>query len=225
MSADPVTAITEQPPTQSPGARRRRIPAADRRLLILDAALDAFARAGYHETSLDDVAERAGVSKALIYEHFGSKHELHGALLEAYVSELLEKVLAAVAAEDPGEERLRAGLDAFFAFVEERRDAWRMLFRNSADPEIARWQERLQGEAAVTITARMAADRPAEAELDPDEAEVVVAMLAQQLLGSVQFLANWWDEHRDIPRERVLAIAMDFAWIGLDRLGRGERWG
>lgn len=204
--------------------RKRRIPAADRRELILAAALDAFSPAGYHDTSLEDVAARAGISKALIYEHFGSKAELHGALLESYVSELLEKVLVAVAAEEPGEERLRAGLDAFFAFVEERREAWRMLFRNAGDPEIARWQERLQGEAAVTITARMAADRPPEAQLGPAEAALLIPMLAQQLLGSVQFLANWWDDHRDVPREQILATSMDFIWVGLDRLGRGERW-
>ena len=224
MRHDSVTSITA--PARAEPDPRRRLPAADRRELILTAALDAFAAGGdYHGTSLVDVAARAGVSKALIYEHFGSKRELHGALLEAYVSELLEEVLLAVAAEEPGEERLRAGLDAFFAFVERRRDAWRMLFRNADDPEIARWQERLRREAAVTITARMAADRPAAAHLDPAEAEVVVPMLAQQLLGSVQFLANWWDEHREIPRERILATAMDFIWVGVDRLGQGERWG
>lgn len=215
-----VTPITQTP---EPG-RRRRIPAADRRELILAAALDAFAAAGYHDTSLEQVAARAGVSKALIYEHFGSKAELHGALLEAYVSELLEKVMVAVAAEEPGEGRLRAGLDAFFAFVEERREAWQMLFRNSGDSEIARWQERLQGEAAVTITARMEAERTSEARLSPEEAALVIPMLAQQLLGAVQFLANWWDAHREVPREQILATAMDFIWVGLDRLGQGERW-
>ncbi len=220
MRHDSVTPITED--TTAP--RKRRLPAADRRELILAAALDAFAPNGYHDTSLEDVAARAGVSKTLIYEHFGSKQELHGALLESYVSELLEKVLLAVAAEEPGEERLRAGLEAFFAFVEERREAWQMLFRNSGDPEIARWQERLQGEAAVTITARMDAERPPEARLDSAEADLVVPMLAQQLLGSVQFLANWWSDHREIPREQILATAMDFIWVGLDRLGRGERW-
>ena len=65
----------------------------------------------------------------------------------------------------------------------------------------------------------------ATGEITPAEAEVVVPMLAQQLLGAVQFLANWWDDHREIPRERVLATAMDFIWLGLDRLGQGERWG
>ena len=68
--------------------------AADRRAAILDAALDAFSEGGYHETSLDTVAERAGISKALIYEHFPSKHVLHKALLETYVAELMQRVMA-----------------------------------------------------------------------------------------------------------------------------------
>ncbi len=206
-------------------ARGRRMPAAERREAILGAALDAFGPGGYHGTSLEDVAARAGVSKALIYEHFGSKEELHGALLEGLVAELLGRVLVAVEAEEPGEERMRAGLDAFFGFVEERPAAWRLLFRNAGDPEIARWQQRLQAEAAVTITARMAAEQEAvEAEIDAAEAATLVPMLAQQLLGSVQFLANWWTDHPGVPRERVLSNAMDFIWVGLDRLGQGERW-
>ena len=68
------------------------MPSADRRQLILAAALDAFAAGGYHETSLEEVAERAGISKALIYEHFSSKRKLHRALLETYVHELLATV-------------------------------------------------------------------------------------------------------------------------------------
>jgi hypothetical protein len=49
-------------------------------------------------------------------------------------------------------------------------------------------------------------------------------MLSRQLVGSIQALANWWIDHPDVPRERVLALAMDFAWLGLGRLGDGERW-
>src|SRR5215204_2643592 len=70
--------------------------AADRRAAILDAARSAFADRGYHETSLDSVAERAGVSKALLYEHFGSKRELYVAMLEMHVHELVERISGAV---------------------------------------------------------------------------------------------------------------------------------
>lgn len=198
--------------------------AADRREVILHAALDAFADGGYHETSLEAVAERAGISKALIYEHFASKRELHRALLETYGRELLARVTEAIAAAEHGEARLKAGIDGFLRFVEERRDAWRMLVRNATEPDVARSVERLQGDAARAIGALMAEDAEAAHLKDREQAQQAIEMFAQQLTGSVRALANWWDEHREVARERVLAIAMEFAWLGLDRLGQGERW-
>jgi AcrR family transcriptional regulator len=202
---------------------RVRMSAADRREAILEAALDAFAGGGYHETSLDAVADRAGISKALIYEHFVSKRELHRALLERYVHELLARVIEATAAAEPGEARLRGGLEAFLDFVEERRDAWRFVFRNVSDPEIADAVNRLREEVAVTLAGLMAADAPPEWTASP-ELSRETEMIAQELTGAVQALANWWDEHRDVPRERISQSIMDFAWIGLERLGEGKRW-
>ena len=199
--------------------------AADRREAILGAALDAFADGGYHETSLDAVAERAGISKALIYEHFASKRKLHRALLETYGRELLARVTEAIAGAEHGEARLEAGIDGFLRFVEERRDAWRMLVRNATEPDVARSVEQLQGDAARAIGALMAEDVAAAQLKERDAAGLAIEMFAQQLTGSVRALANWWDEHRDVPRETVLAIAMEFAWLGLERLGEGERWG
>jgi AcrR family transcriptional regulator len=199
--------------------------AEDRRAAILDAALEAFSEGGYHETSLDVVAERAGISKALIYEHFASKRELHQALLETYVAELLERVLGAVQAAEPGEERLLAGADAFLRFVEERREAWRMLVHNPRDPDVTQSIGRVQEEVAETIAVQMAEDAPADRrEQDPRQAQLAVEMLSQQLVGALRALANWWDDHREVPREQVLGVLMEFSWLGLERLGEGERW-
>ena len=196
--------------------------AADRREAILAAALEVFSERGFHEASLEDVAARDGVSKALIYEHFESKSELQRALLDRYGRELLDRVVAAIAAAEAGETRMVAGVDAFLGFVEERRDAWRMLFRNLGDPLVADAIARIQDQAALAIAERMAE------ELGPErsgaELREAVAVIAQQLIGAIQALANWWSEHPYVPRERVLELAMDFAWVGLDRLGRGERW-
>ena len=203
---------------------KRRMSAADRRAVILDAALEAFAAGGYHETSLDAVAARAGISKALIYEHFGSKRELHGALLETYVGELLGAVLEAARAAGPGEERLEAGADAFLRFVERRREAWRLLVRNPGEPDVVNSVGRLQEEAGEAIAALMEADAPAELQHDPKFAGIGIEMLAQQLVGALRALANWWDDHRDVPRDGVLAMFMEFAWLGFGRLSEGERW-
>jgi AcrR family transcriptional regulator len=206
------------------GTPRRRLSAADRRTAILAAALEVFSERGFHEASLEDVAARGGVSKALIYEHFDSKRELERALLEMNVHELLGRVTAAITSVDGEEERLRAGIDAFLRFVEERPVAWRLLFRNVGDPDIAEAFARLQEEVSRTIAALMLANAPDALRAADPEFEQATEMMAQQLTGAVQSLANWWDDHRAVPRERVLEMAMDFAWLGLGRLGAGERW-
>jgi AcrR family transcriptional regulator len=200
------------------------MPAAKRREAILAAALDAFAEGGYHEIPLDSVAERAGISKALIYEHFPSKRDLHRALLESYVWLLLERVVSASNAAPPGEQRLRAGLDAYFAFVEERPDAWRMLVHNTSEQPVADWLDGLRRQVAETITERMAAEAPPGELVEGVSREVGIEMAAEQLVGAAQSLANWWVEHPETPRESVLAIAMDFMWLGLKGVEAGERW-
>jgi AcrR family transcriptional regulator len=197
--------------------------AADRREAILDAARGAFADRGFHETSLDAVAERAGVSKALLYEHFSSKRELYVAMLEMHVHELVERISAAVSGAEPGEPRMRAGLEAFFGFVEERRGAWRIMFRNSDDPDVSVRLDRLRDEVAAAIVQLMSEEAAAKG-LDFPKMPQMVEMIAQQIVGAMQSLADWWDLHRDVPRDEVLQVAMDFAWVGQERLSRGERW-
>lgn len=204
---------------------RRRLPAAERRKLILDAALDAFAAGGYQETTLDEVAERAGVSKALIYEHFSSKRDLYKEILETWVGDLLGRVLAAAtAAGERSEDRLVAGLDGFLAFVEERRDAWRLLIRHRASDDISETWERLFAEVARIIGAMMAPEMPRSSLPEGVDFELVLDATSRQLMGSVTAAANWWDEHREVPREQVLAMVMEFAWVGMERAAAGERW-
>ena len=216
--------MKDSPPATVPPVRRR-LPAAERRELILEAAIDAFADFGYHQTSLDEVGRRAGVSKALIYEHFTSKQELYGELLETYVRELLERVGSAVIpVEEGGEARLLAGLEGFLEFVDERRDAWRMLIRNRASDDVSDLFERLYDEVASTIGSLMAEDMPASALPEGADFEMGVEATARQLLGAITAMANWWDEHREVPRSQVLAMIMEFAWVGLDRAAAGERW-
>ncbi len=216
-----MTQVTQQ--SKSGAAPRRRMAASDRRLAILEAARAAFAEGGFHQTSLDAVAEQAGVSKALIYEHFDSKRELYLAMLEMHTDELVERVTAAVTAAEQPEERMRSGLEAFFGFVEERRGAWRIMFRNPGDPDVAVYMERLRDGVAAVVAALMS-EEAEQAFPDAPERERIIQMVAQQLVGAMQALADWWDLHREIPREQVIQGAMDFAWSGQERLSRGLRW-
>jgi AcrR family transcriptional regulator len=198
----------------APATRRRRMPAAQRREVILAAAEETFGRCGYHGASLDDVAHAAGVSKALIYEHFASKRELHASLLDAHAAAIFERLEAAVARGETGEQRLRNGIDAFLAFVEEHREAWRALFRDAADPEVAALVARVQSQATGVI-ARLIAAGPNAAAVDDGGPDLEIH--AQMLSGAVQSLATWWHEHREVPREALVDRAIEFCWHGVAR--------
>jgi AcrR family transcriptional regulator len=201
---------------------RRRLSAGERRLAILDAALDVFARRGYHAASIDEIAHAAGISKALIYEHFPSKRELHVSLLELHVHEIFSRLVESAATSEPGEVRLRAGVDAFLGWVEEHGDAFRMLFRDAVEPEVVEFVERVQSQATTAI-AELIAREPLGPRARPAAQDPAVEMLAQLLSGAVQSLALWWQDHPDVNRERLVDTVMDFCWIGLERLRDRER--
>jgi AcrR family transcriptional regulator len=189
--------------------RRRRVSGAQRRRLILQAAQEVFAQRGYHGASLEEIARASGTSKALIYEHFASKRELHDQLLAEHAGELFRRFEANAAAGATGEERLRTGVDAFFAWVEERREAWRALFRDAADPELAPMIDRLQAQATGAMVALVH-----EGDGPPSQA---VQMYAALTSGACQALANWWNDHPDVPRDELVDRVVEFCWIGMER--------
>jgi hypothetical protein len=119
---------------------------------------------------------------------------------------------------------MATGLDAFFSFVEERRDAWRILFRDAADPESGAVLDRILDQVTGLVAALIAEDPGARAMTEDEDPERAIRLLAQMLVGSVQSVANWWAEHREVPREQIVEMVMAFGWLGLDRLSRGERW-
>ncbi len=207
-------------------ATRRRLTAEQRRAGIFEAALAVFSARGYDRSSIDDVAREAGISKALIYEHFPSKQALYADLLESNARVLFERLAAGIAGMGPeaGAARMAAGLDAFFGFVEERRDAWRILFRDAADPETAAVLDRVLDQVTEVVAGLIAEDPGARALEPGDDPERAMTLLAQMLVGAVQSVANWWADHREVPRDQIVEMVMDFGWLGLERLSRGERW-
>ena len=206
-------------------ATKRRLSASDRRAAILEDALEVFSARGFNEASLDEVAARGGISKALIYEHFASKRELQLALLDTFVHELIERVVGAIAGADENEARLRAGIEAFLEFAEERPAALRLLTRNIADPDAVEALDRLREEAAGAVASMMVADAPPPQPGDM-ALEDTSAILAHLIAGGIQFMAGWWLENpKAIAREDVVEVAMGLYWLGLERLGEGERWG
>jgi AcrR family transcriptional regulator len=204
---------------------KRRLTAEERRTGILDAALAVFSQRGYHDASIDEIAGEAGVSKALIYEHFASKQELYAELIARNARDLTQRVAGALSGVDIAStaDRLATGLEAFFAFVEERRDAWRMLFRDAADPESSAVLDRMVEQVTAEVTVLISQD-PGAREVARVGDERSLRLLAEMLVGGAQSMANWWTDHPETSRAHLVEIAMDFAWLGLERLSRGERW-
>src|SRR3954466_13311072 len=118
---------------------------------VLAAALELFGERGYHATSIADIGLRAGISKSVLYHYFGSKAGLYELIAETEGEALLERVAAAVPA-DPDAPRVRAGIDAFLAFLAERPATWRLLVRDPpADPELIAVHERIVGERGEAL--------------------------------------------------------------------------
>jgi AcrR family transcriptional regulator len=198
---------------------RKRLSAEDRRAAILDAALEVFSRRGYNGASIDEIATAAGISKALIYEHFPSKRDLHVSLLERHTQDIFVRLAQTADTKDPGEVRLRNGVNAFLEWAETHRDAFRLLFRDTFEPEVVAVLDRLQNQATGAIAALMASEPGLQA-ASGDDADLALSIeaMAQQLSGGVQSLAIWWQQHPDIAREWLVDRVMDYAWVGLKRI-------
>src|SRR3954470_21204044 len=202
--------------TQDSKPGRRRLSAEDRRAAILDSALEVFSSRGYHAASIDEIASHAEISKAVIYEHFPSKKDLHASLLERHVQEIFERLAESAAGPDPGEVRLRAGVDAFLEWAEAQPRALRLIFRDNFEIDVSELLQRLQRQATFAIAGLMASEplaSPPDEKMSEAERRLTVEMFAQQLSGAVQSLAIWWQEHPKVKRVFVVDAVMDFAWL------------
>jgi AcrR family transcriptional regulator len=200
--------------------------AVQRRELIEDAAMEVFAERGYHGASMGQIAATAGITAAVIYDHFDAKAALHNALLERKMGELLAYIASALD-RAPSElaPRARAGIGAFYEFVEREPFAWRFLFRDPpADPLAAEAQVRVQRRATEAIAVFVRDGAPDVFTGDP-ERERGAEVFAQLLKTAQDGLAAWWYEHPDVPRGYVVDRAVEFCWTGMERVIERERSG
>jgi AcrR family transcriptional regulator len=203
--------------------RKRRLSRDERRARIEEAAAEVFARRGYDGASLEEIAEGAGISKPVIYDHFESKGELYSSLLERQSEQVLAYIASRVTREQTAEGRMRAGIDAFLEFMQTHPFAWRMFFRDPPpDPEIAKRHREEHARARAATAALIAADSNADAW--SGGRDWAVEALADLVNTTLDGLAAWWYDHPEIPRAELVALAMEFAWVGLERALAGERW-
>ncbi|MEA2167237.1 MAG: hypothetical protein QOF76_537 [Solirubrobacteraceae bacterium] len=181
---------------------------------MLDVAGDVFAERGFHPASMDEIAERADISKPMLYAYFGSKDGLYSAYMERVGAQLLAAMDAAVDAGLAPGDQVYASMSAFLGFVDEHRPGWAVLQRELASGTAA--QDVAQIRAA--IVKRMAALLAQE--LDPVYADA----LAHGFVGAGESLATWWLDHSEASLEDMAARIMEIGWIGVGGVLEGERW-
>ena len=191
---------------------RRRIARADREQQILDAALAVFSERGYQNASMDVVAERVGVTKPVLYTHFGSKDGLLLACIARARAELLEVTTAAALSAEGPEEMLRRGTKAFFDYLQSQEPAWTLLYSESTVAGEA--LEGIRAQQTDFIAALLATQDP---DADPQQLEG----WAQVIVGACERLAIWRGSNRTVTSEQATEYLMDLAWTGL--AGRTDR--
>ena len=191
-----------------------RLPAARRRRQLLDTALAVFADNGFHSTAMNDIAEAAGVTKPVLYQHFGSKRDLYREVLDD-VGGRLEETIAKAAAGAPGpREQVEAGFGAYFRFVADEQDAFQVLFGGDTrrDPEFA-------AKAAATETS-IAAAIAGLIDIEGIAADHQ-AVLAHGLVGLAEGTSRrWLAAGRAEDPATLAAQVAELAWAGLRGIGR-----
>jgi AcrR family transcriptional regulator len=185
-----------------------RLTANARRQQLLDVALATFARNGYHETSMNDIADAAGVTKPVLYQHFESKRELYQALLDEVGDRLVGAITEATSGVMTGREQTEAGFRAYFHFVADHPEAFALLYGGASrqDPEFARAVRRVTAEAATAIAPLIDAGIDREHQLT----------LAHALVGLSEGASRRLIERGDdFDPDEVADQLSHFAWAGL----------
>ena len=195
------------------------MPRSARRKQLLAAAQEVFVAQGYHAAAMDDIAERAGVSKPVLYQHFPGKLELYLALLDTQASALSEGVRAALENTADNEQRIHQVLSAYFGFVDrdDHDGAFRLIFESDLvnDPEVRKRVESVTARTMEAVADTVAADTG----LSRAEAE----LLATALTGSAQVVARWWlASDRPVTQDEAITLLESLLWRGISNFPRRE---
>jgi AcrR family transcriptional regulator len=192
---------------------RVRMSGRERREQLVAVGRALFAEKGFDAASIEEIAARAGVSKPVVYEHFGGKEGLYAVVVDREMSDLLDRLTRALASGDPHELVEQAAL-ALLTYIEEETDGFRILARDSpvASGGSAGFSSLLNDIASQVehILAREFSTRGIDTVLAP--------MYAQMLVGMVALTGMWWLEERKPEREQVAAHLVNLGWNGLSRL-------
>src|SRR3982074_3151319 len=187
----------------------------ERRLQLIGIARSLFAERGYDGTSIEEIAQRANVSKPVVYEHFGGKEGLYAVVVDREMSALLDGITSSLTRMTNNRSRLRIERVALalLTYVEERTDGFRILIRDSPASIASGTYSSLLNDAVSQVASILAGDF-ARRGLDPD----LAPLYAQALVGSVSMTAQWGLDTREPKKEVVAAHLVNLMWNGLTHL-------
>jgi AcrR family transcriptional regulator len=202
--------VTASPQARPHGPGGTRLPRPARRRQLLGAAQEVFVAQGYHAAAMDEIAERAGVSKPVLYQHFPGKLELYLALLDESADELVGIVREALSSTTDNKQRVPATFQAFFDFVSSSGEAFRLVFESdlSNEPAVRERLDRTMRECAEMISQFIRED----AGLQDDEAR----LLGMALVGMAQVSSRYWlSTDKAIPKDAAEQLLARLAWRGI----------
>ena len=197
--------------------RGARMPRVARRAQLLDSALEVFVAQGYHSAAMDDIAERAGVSKPVLYQHFPSKLELYLALLEISSDRIIDATREALASTTDNKMRVLATMHVFYDYVANAQGAFRLVFESDLtnEPAVRAQVDRVLETCADEITKVISEDTGLDA--------TAARLLAASLVGMAQVSARFWlDSGGEISQEDAATLVAGLAWRGISGFPRTD---
>ena len=195
-----------------------RLSRSARRLQLMSAAKSAFVTQGYHAAAMDDIADRAGVSKPVVYQHFPSKLELYLALLNESADEMVRLVRVALGATTDNHERVDNAVAAYFTFVADNGQAYRLIFESDlrGQLEVERIVERATDDCISAITDTITADTGVDVER--------ARLLASGMVGLSQVSARYWlQQSPHVSRPEAIELLSTLMWRGISRFPRQDQ--
>jgi AcrR family transcriptional regulator len=199
--------VTEALPIRQ---RTSRLPRSARRAQLLEVALGVFVEQGYHAASMDEIAERAGVSKPVLYQHFPGKLDLYLALLETSCDTVVAEVKQALASTTDNRHRVQATMELWYSYVADQGEAFRLVFESDLtnDPSVRRLVDRVVDESASAIAEVIHEDTGL-----PGPA---AHLLAVSLVGMGHVGArNWLSTDSALSKSEAVQLAAGLAWRGI----------
>lgn len=186
-----------------------RLPAAERRAQLIEKATSVFAEQGFYATSMNDVADAAGVTKPVLYQHFSSKRDLYVELLTEIGNQLRDTIAKSTADADGPRQQIEMGFRAYFHYVASHTDSFKVLFGAGSrrDPEFSSLTRAVEGSISEAIAELIVVDgKPAE---NRD-------LLAHTIVGMTEAASRYWLQHERTPDVDELAEAVaGLAWFGM----------